>query len=65
MTKPDISDADWRTSSRSGGTGQCVAVALVGDDVAVRDSKHPDGAVLVFTHDEWTTFLDEIYAGDL
>ncbi|WP_346042492.1 DUF397 domain-containing protein [Actinomadura chokoriensis] len=38
----------WRKSSRSGSSGgSCVELAGVEDAVAVRDSKDPDGAVLL------------------
>ena len=43
----------WRKSSHSGGT-ECVEVA---DGVQVRDSKDPDGPVLIFTPAEWRAFL--------
>ncbi|MFB4305546.1 DUF397 domain-containing protein [Actinomadura sp. GTD37] len=43
--KPEL---NWRKSSRSSSAGdQCVEVAGVEDAVAVRDSKDPDGPVLV------------------
>ena len=38
----------WRKSSRSGSDGgQCVELANLETKVAVRDSKYPDGPVLV------------------
>jgi hypothetical protein len=48
----------WVTSSDSG-HAQCVAVRHDpgGPGVHVRDSKHPDGPVLVFTEQEWAAFL--------
>jgi hypothetical protein len=53
MTRVDLSRAVWRRSSRSGlngGSEQCVEVAALEDgQIAVRDSKRPDGAVLVVT----------------
>ncbi|MEU6997691.1 DUF397 domain-containing protein [Nonomuraea sp. NPDC046570] len=64
MANPELSHAEWRTSSRSGGNGECVSVAFVRDDVAVRDSKNPDGPVLVFTHAEWSAFLGGVHDGE-
>jgi Domain of unknown function (DUF397) len=52
----DLSTARWRKSSYSGNNG-CVEVAVVGDRVAVRDSKDRGGPVLLFTSDEWAAFL--------
>ena len=55
----DLSLARWRKSARSGSGGgnSCVEVAdnLAGV-VPLRDSKDPDGAVLVFTPGEWAAF---------
>jgi hypothetical protein len=58
MAKVRVSGGAWRTStlSRERG-GRCVEVALVENTVMVRDSKRPEGPVLVFTPDEWTAFL--------
>jgi hypothetical protein len=40
----------WRKSRRSGAQGNCVEVRrLISGEVAVRDSKRPDGPVLVFS----------------
>ena len=57
MSQRDLSRAVWHTSSRSSGSGQCVAVAFVGDTVATRDSKNNTGPVLLFTSDQWRTFV--------
>lgn len=34
-----VRDGVWRTSSRSGGEGNCVEVAGLADAIGVRDSK--------------------------
>ena len=59
----DLSTARWRKSSRSGLNG-CVEVAVVGDRVAVRDSKDPGGPVLLFTAHEWGSFLGAVRDGE-
>ena len=55
----DLSTLEWRKASFSGGQGgSCVEVAELPDGGrAVRDSKDPDGAKLLFTVGEWAAFL--------
>lgn len=54
----DLADAKWVKSTRSGANGNCVEVAhLNGGEVAVRDSKNPDGPKLRFTAAEWAAFV--------
>jgi hypothetical protein len=61
----DLSRADWRTSSFSGGNGSCVEVARnLPGIVAVRDSKDRGGPALVFAPDEWTAFLAGVRADE-
>jgi hypothetical protein len=60
----DLSRAQWQTSTHSGGNGSCVEVASnLPGIVAVRDSKDRQGPALVFTSEEWRTFLDSVRAG--
>jgi hypothetical protein len=54
-----LAGVTWMKSRRSGPTGgNCVEVAFLTDgDVALRNSRHPDGPALVFTRAEWDAFL--------
>jgi hypothetical protein len=59
---------NWRTSSYSGGTGDCVEIAAHttpdhSQVTAIRDSKNPDGPTLAFQPDEWTAFTLKVKAG--
>lgn len=61
----ELNQATWRTSSRSGASGNnCVEVAdnLPGV-VGVRDSKDRSGPVLVLPHDGWVSFVAGVKGG--
>ncbi|MGH3831498.1 MAG: DUF397 domain-containing protein [Pseudonocardiaceae bacterium] len=64
MTRVDLSRVVWRKSSRSalnGGSQDCVEVAaLDGGRIAVRDSKHPGGAVLFLPRAELTAWISGV-----
>ena len=59
-----LDGAIWHKSSYSGTHGNCVEVARnLPGIVAVRDSKHPSGPVLVTSQDEWRTFIARVRRG--
>ena len=60
---PELTAADWRKSSLSFVNG-CVEVAILHDQVAVRDSKDRAGPVLVFTASEWAAFVGGVRGGE-
>jgi hypothetical protein len=49
---------NWRKSSRSNGSGQCVETASAGNAVAVRDTEDRDGVILTITAEVWQRFAD-------
>lgn len=55
----------WRKSSHSYPNGnECVEVSFSISAVGMRDSHHPDAAVLIVGHSEWKAFLDSITTGE-
>jgi uncharacterized protein DUF397 len=62
--KPD-SGHIWIKSSLSFSNGNCVEVAsLPHREIGVRNSRDAQGAVLVFTPDEWHAFLGGVRNGE-
>jgi Domain of unknown function (DUF397) len=60
----DFSRATWRTSTKSQQSGQCVELTKVAGAIGVRDSKDPNGPILVFTVEEFAAFLDGATKGE-
>jgi Domain of unknown function (DUF397) len=68
----DLTGATWRKASSEGGSEEAsVEIAVVpgskeGSDqvIAMRDSRHPDGPVLIFTPDEWRAFTAGVQDGE-
>lgn len=58
--------SNWRKSTLSGGSDNCVEVAFAPDGrTGVRHSKdHDGGPVLVFTRAEWLAFLGGVRGGE-
>ena len=61
----DPASLAWRKSSYSEGGGECVETAVLPDRrVAVRHSKRPGTAVLLYSPAEWSAFLAAAKAGE-
>ncbi|WP_424531195.1 DUF397 domain-containing protein [Sphaerisporangium viridialbum] len=56
----DLAGVSWQKSSFSGGGNDCVEIAVIGESIAARDSKNPDGPTIQFSSSEWRTFLDHL-----
>jgi hypothetical protein len=57
------SELVWRKSQRCD-SNSCVEVAQLGEEIALRDSKRPDGPVLVISRGEWDAFVAGVGDGD-
>lgn len=49
--------ATWRKSTRSGGSGNCVELAVLPDVTGVRDTKDRDGGTLQFECRAFAAFV--------
>ncbi|MGH3274895.1 MAG: DUF397 domain-containing protein [Streptosporangiaceae bacterium] len=66
MQASALAGATWKKSTRSGPTGgNCVEVAfLAGGEIALRNSRQPDGPALIFTRAEWDAFIGGAHDGE-
>ncbi|PZG52951.1 DUF397 domain-containing protein [Spongiactinospora gelatinilytica] len=66
VTPEELRAAAWRKSSHSNAGGDCVETAVLnGGIVAVRDSKDPDGPVLLLGERHFRRFIADIKTGRL
>ena len=69
--KLDLTDAEWQRAADEDAdpNGEYVEIAFVPHTdgvtyVAMRNSAHPEGPVLVFTPSEWDAFVEGAKAGE-
>lgn len=54
----------WLKAKSSTANGQCVEIAAADGKIAIRDSKDPEGPVLVYTPGEFSAFLEGARNGE-
>jgi hypothetical protein len=65
MSGAELTGLHWTKSRRSGPQGNCVEMAVLPEQgVAVRNSRHPDGPVLVYTDAEIEALVLGVKDGD-
>lgn len=65
MPASELPGVVWRKSGRSNPKGNCVELAQLGDgSIAIRNSRSPDGAALIYTRPEISAFLQGAKDGD-
>lgn len=65
MAARDLHSAVWQKSRHSNSQGTCVEFArLPGGDIAVRNSRFPDGPALVYTPAEMEAMLRGVKDGE-
>ena len=63
--KAEGSSYNWRKSSRSYGSGECVEIAASSIKlIHVRDSKNVPGTVLTFSSTQWNAFVANVRRGN-
>jgi hypothetical protein len=65
MSATGLGAVEWRKSTVSNPSGNCVEVAALADGaVAVRNSREPNGAALIYTRAEMAAFLAGVRNGE-
>ena len=62
---PDLANAKWFKASASGGNGDCLEAAFLGDgQVALRDSEDLQNPPFVVRKSVWEAFIDGARQGE-
>jgi hypothetical protein len=58
------SKLNWRKSSFSAPSKECVEIASTRSAVLVRDTDKPSGILLAFAPGQWSAFLNRVRSGE-
>jgi Domain of unknown function (DUF397) len=65
MPATELAGAGWRKSSASNSQGACVELAKLGTgEFAVRNSRNPEGPVLIYTPAEISALIEGVKMGE-
>lgn len=65
MPASDLSGAAWRKSRYSNSKGNCVELAVLGSgEIAMRNSRHPQGPALIYTPAEIDALVRGVKDGE-
>ncbi|HTE86463.1 MAG TPA: DUF397 domain-containing protein [Dehalococcoidia bacterium] len=64
LSESERRDLSWCKAQRSTNSGQCIEIASAVGKIAIRDSKDPDGPILVYTSAEFSAFLEGARNGE-
>jgi hypothetical protein len=64
LTASERESLAWLKARSSTANGHCVEIASASGNIAIRDSKDPDGPILVYTTSEFRAFLDGARNGE-
>ena len=54
----------WLKAHSSSANGACIEIASATGNIAIRDSKDPNGPILVYTQSEFSAFLEGARKGE-
>ena len=65
MPAGELTEASWRKSRYSNSKGNCVELARLGTgEIAMRNSRHPQGPALIYTPAEIDALVRGVKAGE-
>jgi hypothetical protein len=64
LSGSERSNLAWQKAQSSTVNGQCIEIASTADKIAIRDSKDPNGPILVYTLAEFSAFLEGARNGE-
>lgn len=64
LSEAERTSLAWLKAQSSTYNGQCIEIASTADKIAMRDSKDPNGPILVYSPAEFRAFLDGACNGE-